>query len=813
MDRSASTGSWRRAKVVVAGVLGLCTVAAATVTATSTPASAATSAYTYQASGSEPGPLPTTYDSRSASDGWAAAVSATQVFNVSHHEQTLRVACHNQSDGSTCWTGTKTVVSGSTNFATPLGAGLFLNQSTGHLFAYVVRTSDKTAGVACIDTSLPSTATGAQMFCGFTALSAANDAYYLPPATAGAPVITGISGPVLVGTKWYASNQYPGSSTGDRNKLLCFDTSTITASVPGTKCAASPIAVDLGGQTIASFVQPVPIGSSGTSIYVQVAGTTADLLTCINTATTGTCTGSWPVTVASPAASSAVGGSPIPLLNTSGTPTGICLATASTPCFTAAGVPTSTPTGMASVIGAPLAAGSDPQLEQATGSPLIIGTSVYVPVSQSTKVVCYNFATSASCANFPKPLTGMLLLYTLNPDPLRPTCIWVNSNSGAKQIQSFDAVTGGACLRGPVRIQTNNVVNPNATCTPSSFSSLQITSPARASYSSASVAFEDALGNTLPVPAQPLDSFGSVSLSSLNLQSQTAYPQFVVTFSGLAVVPTTVSYKLTWGSNGYTSACISNGQSVSSIPGYWMVASDGGIFNYGNAGFYGSAGALQLNKPIVGMASLPCRCGYWLVASDGGIFSYGYAGFYGSTGALALNKPIVGMAVTPTGNGYWLVASDGGIFAFGDARFFGSTGAITLNKPIVGMAATQDGGGYWLVASDGGVFAYGDAAFYGSTGSLKLNKPIVSMASNPNGGGYWMVASDGGIFSFGNAGFYGSAGSLKLNKPIVGMAPTFDGVGYWLVASDGGIFSYGDAGFGGSAGGLHLNKPIVAMTA
>ena len=33
------------------------------------------------------------------------------------------------------------------------------------------------------------------------------------------------------------------------------------------------------------------------------------------------------------------------------------------------------------------------------------------------------------------------------------------------------------------------------------------------------------------------------------------------------------------------------------------------------------------------------RQGYWLVASDGGIFSYGDAVFYGSTGAIILNKP------------------------------------------------------------------------------------------------------------------------------------------------------------------------------
>nr|MBF6554771.1 hypothetical protein [Acidimicrobiales bacterium] len=80
--------------------------------------------------------------------------------------------------------------------------------------------------------------------------------------------------------------------------------------------------------------------------------------------------------------------------------------------------------------------------------------------------------------------------------------------------------------------------------------------------------------------------------------------------------------------------------------------------------------------------------GYWLVASDGGIFSFGDAGFHGSTGAIRLNKPVVGMAATPDGGGYWLVASDGGIFSFGNARFFGSTGSIALTRPVVGMAST-----------------------------------------------------------------------------------------------------------------------------
>jgi hypothetical protein len=117
--------------------------------------------------------------------------------------------------------------------------------------------------------------------------------------------------------------------------------------------------------------------------------------------------------------------------------------------------------------------------------------------------------------------------------------------------------------------------------------------------------------------------------------------------------------------------------------------------------------------------------GYLLAAADGGIFALGTAKFYGSAGAVPLNAPVLGMAA-PDGGGYWLVASDGGIFSYGDAHFYGSTGSMHLNQPVVGMAATPDGGGYWLVASDGGVFNYGDALFEGSTGCLALNSPVVA---------------------------------------------------------------------------------------
>ncbi|HKN89322.1 MAG TPA: hypothetical protein VJ622_03500, partial [Acidimicrobiia bacterium] len=81
----------------------------------------------------------------------------------------------------------------------------------------------------------------------------------------------------------------------------------------------------------------------------------------------------------------------------------------------------------------------------------------------------------------------------------------------------------------------------------------------------------------------------------------------------------------------------------------------------------------------------PAGDGYWLVASDGGIFAYGGAAFFGSPSGTARGS-IIGLAPTPTGNGYWLVGTDGAIYNFGGALYYGGLGSSPLNKPIVGLA-------------------------------------------------------------------------------------------------------------------------------
>jgi hypothetical protein len=325
------------------------------------------------------------------------------------------------------------------------------------------------------------------------------------------------------------------------------------------------------------------------------------------------------------------------------------------------------------------------------------------------------------------------------------------------------------------------------------------TSPLGAGTQTSSFTYA-ASSTTSSSPSKPISSSGS---------STTA------TTTATAAPPATIS-------NSPTGALPLPAPPAVGTHGYWLVGSDGGIFSFGSAPFYGSTGALHLQRSVIGITPTSNRGGYWLVGSDGGIFSFGNAGFYGSipklglapagtVGGKHLNAPIVGMVPTSDGRGYFMVASDGGVFAFGDALFEGSCPQIGgCSGSAVSVMPDASGQGYWLVTTTGHIYAFGNAANYGSPGPRAY--PVTSAVRTPDGLGYWVLFADGAVGHYGDAASYGGASGAGGLNPARAIFTPSTGNGYWIALANGDVEAFGGAANYGDIAGKALNGSIEAAS-
>ena len=211
--------------------------------------------------------------------------------------------------------------------------------------------------------------------------------------------------------------------------------------------------------------------------------------------------------------------------------------------------------------------------------------------------------------------------------------------------------------------------------------------------------------------------------------------------------------------------------------GYWLDASDGGVFSFGDTQFFGSIPGLglhpagsglphSLNDPIVGMVPSTDDGGYFMVASDGGVFAFGDAHFAGSCpGIGGCRGSAVAVMPDHSGNGYWVATSTGQIYAFGDAPYLGSPGHGTITSAV----ASPVGNGYWVLLSTGQVFSYGDSTDLGSPASGNFNPldPATAIFANSDGSGYWVTAALGAVFNFGDSPYLGDIAKIHLNGSII----------------------------------------------
>ena len=238
------------------------------------------------------------------------------------------------------------------------------------------------------------------------------------------------------------------------------------------------------------------------------------------------------------------------MLTKAGGVSGFCLPTGTDQCFSLTGASVATPPGMGTAINSSYVW---------NGPAVQIGPRVYVPSGNGNRVGCYDYSASAGCAKFPKTFSNLYLLYTVNPDPYRGDCLWVNADSGT-QIQNFDAFNPAqACGQGPIRVLASSVVVDTPLCQPATYTTMQVTDPPRNSYKSGIVHFADASANSIPgIPDMPLDATGSVSLAGLKLNTATGLPQFLVTLNGAGSRPKSVTVKLTWTAT-YDPSCVKAG--------------------------------------------------------------------------------------------------------------------------------------------------------------------------------------------------------------------------------------------------------------
>jgi hypothetical protein len=461
-------------------------------------------------------------------------------------------------------------------------------------------------------------------------------------------------------------------------------------------------------------------------------------------------------------------------------------------------------------------------------------TSVLVPATGLTlSGVTYADASASNATSVEFQLFGGIYGYsglvvcTATPTLYGWPCAWdtttVPDGTYVLVSEAFNAV--GSASSSGVTVTVNNTNSPP---TESDQAPLALTSTSGVSGQALTLTTSGGSG-TGAISYAVTDGTASGCTISIAALTSTSAGTCIVTatkaadanYEAISSAPTLVTFSASAPAPTPTPLPVSTSPTTTSH-GYWLVGSDGGIFTFGAAHFYGSTGGIRLQRPVVGITPTADDGGYWLVASDGGVFSFGDTQFYGSIPGLGiapadsgaprrLNAPIVGIVPTVDDHGYFMVGADGGVFSFGDAHFEGSCPGIGgCSGAAVAVMPDASGSGYWLVTNSGHVYAFGDAINYGQPA---LSMPVTAAVRTSDGKGYWLLYADGQVAAFGDApnftGPYGAVGGLD---PATAIVITSDGGGVWIVSANGSVFAYGDAPNDGGMAGQHLNAAIIGGT-
>ncbi|MEY4311942.1 MAG: hypothetical protein RLZZ571_712, partial [Actinomycetota bacterium] len=141
------------------------------------------------------------------------------------------------------------------------------------------------------------------------------------------------------------------------------------------------------------------------------------------------------------------------------------------------------------------------------GLPAFIGTSLMFGKKVVTLIaggegsplgaaICFDYSTETptNCGAIELPDTSFI--YSLDRDPNRPTCVWVNADGGSAQITNFDVLTMEQGCSGSLRTSLVQISTKADACDVTEWDSVKITSPSQ--WTSATITVRDENGDVLP---------------------------------------------------------------------------------------------------------------------------------------------------------------------------------------------------------------------------------------------------------------------------------------------------------------------------
>lgn len=379
-------------------------------------------------------------------DGWDVFLSPQYILNVYHHDANYRLECHLRATGALCDSNAVYQVNG---YATSNGSGGTYYR--GKVYSAVTRSGN--AEIICTNVaSLPFTSCGSTVI-GSGSIAAQNH----------------LGTQVFDGQRVWVGN-------GAGANLLCFDVTT------GAACTAVSLS---GYANSGSAIKSFSTFIDG-KIFVN-----ANKLFCIEPTTGATCSGAWPVAVASTSGQSNV----IPKRTTAGVINGVCTITVDRICFDLAGASVAMPSALNTMLTTNASA--------VHGGYSYFQTTAWTTTRQywaanptgadwtSGYAQCYDWAAESACSGFATNVSLGLSRYAFTIDSANTNCVWTNGDSGT--ISNFDGNTGAAgCPVTTTKASLAYDSLPRFSCnvntsTIRSFQQLQVIMPSGSTFSTSNL--------------------------------------------------------------------------------------------------------------------------------------------------------------------------------------------------------------------------------------------------------------------------------------------------------------------------------------